>query len=119
VLKHYSYQTSITIKQLLAKHKIASKDLYTALISLTDSKSSYCFKDAEILISKIEKNIPQFRKRIQRHKELISKEFEERKLRYQTEEAIESSRINAIRNRYVLLPKQKSKDSHVLILSGK
>jgi hypothetical protein len=84
---------------LLAKTQIASKDLYTALISLTDidSKSS-CFKDAEILISKIEKEYTAISEREYKdNKELISKEFEERKLRYQTEEAIESSRINAIK----------------------
>jgi hypothetical protein len=51
---------------------------------------------------------------------LISKEFEERKLRYQTEEAIESSRINAIKE--IAMSYYQNRNQRiwlVLILSGK
>lgn len=83
----------------LAKTQIASKDLYTALISLTEiDPKSTCFKEAETLIYKIEKENTRISEREYNDKrELIRNEFKERKQRFQTEASLESARINAIK----------------------
>lgn len=84
---------------LLAKTQIANKDLFTALKNIggIDPKSN-CFNEAENLIAKIEKEYAKISERDYiDNKELIMKEFEERKDRYESISKIESARINAIK----------------------
>jgi len=111
---YLAYQDSRCKETILkAKAKIANKDLYTALNLLSDiDPKSNCYADSEHLISKIGE---EFTKNADReyndNKELIKKEIEERKQRFETSSNIEVARINAIKELAISFYKNKPSDN--------